>query len=84
MKKSLSAIFTIFFWIIFISCANDDSNNTISQNIETTLTITDDEGNESSVFDQGEYIKLIIKMGNLTNETQTVKFSVATLRYRNL
>jgi|LGVF01.2.fsa_nt_gb hypothetical protein len=75
MRKSLTIILSIFFWIIFISCANDDDENTATHNIETTLMITDDGGNESSVFDQGEDIKFEIEMYNFTNETQTLKYS---------
>ena len=75
MSKSRTAILTIFLGIVFLSCANDDGNNTVSQNIETTMTIMDVEGSESSVFGQGEDIKLIINMCNLTNETQPLRFS---------
>ena len=39
------------------------------------MTIMDVEGSESSVFGQGEDIKLIINMCNLTNETQPLRFS---------
>jgi hypothetical protein len=74
MRKSLTIILSIFFWIIFISCAND-GDNTVMHNIETTLMITDDGGNESSVFNQGEDIKFIIEMYNITNETQTLNYS---------
>ncbi len=50
MRKSLTTNLSIFLCIIFISCANDDDNNTITQNIETTLTITDGERHEGHKY----------------------------------
>ena len=79
MRKSLTTILTIFLCIILMSCENDDSNNTLLQNIETNLTITEGAGNESAVFDQGESLIFVIKIRNLTNETQTLRFSSGQL-----